>query len=377
MPFHVHDPVREPLHCVIPLFNPFRYKSRWKHAERAIKHVIDSGGVLTLIEAGFNRRELAFADSGLDGMLASCGLNGGEFRHKYIGLHTKGELWIKENLINIAVQNLPYNWEQTAWLDGDISFCRPNWIGDVIHKLQSYDYVQPFSHARDVGPNYELLPEDHPHANGLGFAYAHLQGLFNSETHGRHKHHHGRHHHKHHHHPHPYDDDLSVSSYPYSQGLGARVFPGLAWAARRTAWDATGGLPDYHIWSGADWVMGHALIGRREGMMRNDLHPNYIHLAESWYETCQKYIRQNVGYVEGSVFHFFHGPKQSRGYDKKHALLAQIGFDPTRHLKRDSQGLWCLNDLGEDSYIKLRDTMRAISKSRNEDSTEVGDGHGK
>jgi hypothetical protein len=108
-------------------------------------------------------------------------------------------------------------------------------------------------------------------------------------------------------------------------------------------------------------------------MIRNDLHPNYIHMAESWYETCQKHIRQNVGCVEGSVFHFFHGNKHLRGYDKKHTLLAQIGFDPTRHLKRDAAGLWQLNDLGEDSYIKLRDTMRAVAKERNEDVNIVID----
>ena len=35
-----------------------------------------------------------------------------------------------------------------------------------------------FSHARDLGPNYEMLPEDYPHANGSGFVHAWQTGLF-------------------------------------------------------------------------------------------------------------------------------------------------------------------------------------------------------
>src|SRR5215469_10156739 len=98
---HVYDPVREPLYAIVPVFNPWRHKSRWKHTERCVKHFVDSGAVVYLIEAGFNRRELAFADSGLDGLQANCPIQGPEFKHRYIGLHTRDELWIKENLINL------------------------------------------------------------------------------------------------------------------------------------------------------------------------------------------------------------------------------------------------------------------------------------
>ena len=60
-----------------------------------IKHFTDSGAVVILVEIGFNRRELVYAESGLDGTVANCGIHG-EFRHKYIGLHSREELWLKE-----------------------------------------------------------------------------------------------------------------------------------------------------------------------------------------------------------------------------------------------------------------------------------------
>lgn len=336
------DLVREPLHCVVPLFNPWRFKSRYKHVTRALKHFADSGAVITLVEIAFNRREFVFADSGLDGTVAPCSLQGGEFRHKYIGLRTKDELWLKENAINVGVQSLPYNWQQVIWLDGDVIFMRPNWVGETIQALQHYAFIQPFTHARDVGPNYELLPETHPHADGMSFAHA-------------------------------FQEDVlpKANGYYGTKADEVRVWPGLAWAARREAWDAVGGLQDFHVWGGADHVMSWGLVEQPDRMIRKDLHPNYKAMAYAWMEKCKRFVRKNVGAIDGSIFHFYHGPKQARGYNTKHKLLADIGFDPIRHLKRDAANLWQLNDTGEDSYIKLRDTMRAIAKSRNEDSTEV------
>jgi hypothetical protein len=343
------DVVREPLYAVVPLFNPWRFKSRYKHTKRAIKHFMESGAVVVLVEAGFNRRELVFADSGLEGQPAHCGILGTDhdFRHRYIGLHTKDELWLKENLVNIAVQRLPHDWQNVCWLDSDVHFVRPNWVGECIQKLQHYGFVQPFNHARDVGPDYVVLPQDHPHADGRGFIWSWQSGKMPL---------------------------LKSDGYYYPPaGTKEKVWPGLSMAAARWAWDAVGGLQDYHVWGGGDWVMAHALVGKHDGMLRNDLHPNYKMLAESWFQSCERYIRHNVGSIDGSIFHFWHGPKELRGYNRKHALLAQIGFDPVRHLKRDSQGLWQLNDLGEDSHIKMRDIMREVARERDEDSTYIAD----
>lgn len=332
------DRVREPLHCVVPLFNPWRWKSRWKHAERALKHFIDAGAVVTLVECAFNRRELVFADSGLDGAPASCPIQGHGFRHRYIGLRTGEELWLKENLINLGVQSLPHDWQQVCWLDGDVHFLRPNWVGECIHKLQHYAFLQMFSHARDVGPDYEMLPDDYPHADGLGFVTAWERGV-----------------------------EMFGSSY----AAGSRVWPGLAWACTRQAWDDVGGLIDVAIWGGADWHMAHALVEKRDGMMRADLHRNYKKIINQWAERCRTHVRRNVGTMAGTIVHHWHGKKAKRGYNAKHSLLAKFGFDPLRHLKRDSQGLWQLHDDRSTAFVRIRDMFRRIATERNEDSIDL------
>jgi hypothetical protein len=363
---------------VVPYFNPWRWKSRVKLTQRAIKHFHDSGAVVVLVEVGFNRRELVFAESGLDGMTADCGIHG-EFKHKYIGLHSKDELWLKENAINVGVQSLPHNWQQVCWLDSDIHFVRPNWVGEAIHKLQhgttsGRAFIQMFSHARDVGPNYELLSQDYPHAEGLGFVRAWKDGVLKStltpeviadmKALGQ-------------------DilvkkniDQASTDLKKLAGDLGftyylGRVFPGLAWACTRPAWEAVGGLFDAAIWGGGDWHMAHALIEKTEGMMRNDLHRNYKKLVNQWYQRCRTHIRQNILVMDGTVIHYWHGRKTDRGYNAKHALLADMGFDPLRHLTRDSQGLWQLHDDRSTTYVKLRDTFRTVAYERNEDGIEI------
>ena len=383
--FVVKDAVREPLYAIVPYFNPWRWKSREKHTTRALKHFMDAGCVVYLVEAGFNRRELVFADAGLHDAPADCGVLGTDsrFRHQYIGLHTKDELWLKECLINRGIQNLPHDWQQVCWLDADVHFVRPNWVGECIHKLQHFAFLQMFSHARDVGPNYEMLPENYPHANGPGWVEAWNQGQILSDlerldqdaqamqaavSSGR---------------ANQVRSDLSqiaadvqrlqqdVNPYYGVPGV-PRVFPGLAWAATRPAIEHVGGLLDFAIWGGGDWHMAHALIEKTEGMMRNDLHRNYKKMLMQWYHRCRTHIRRNVGVMDGTILHMWHGVKTQRGYNAKHSLLSKIGFDPLRHLKRDHQGLWQLHDDRSTAFVQLREMMRKIALERDEDGTYTG-----
>lgn len=371
------DRVHEPLYAVVPFFNPWRWKSTVKNLQRALKHFHDSGVVIILVEAGFNRRDLMFADSGLDGTFAECGIMDRRYQHKYIGLHTKDELWLKENLGNIGFQHAPYDWQNGCMLDGDVHFVRTNWAGECIQKLQhgtqsDIAFCQMFSHARDIGPNSEMLDEDYPHANGVSFVQAWKSGALKTTITPQ------------------IAADLAALGSDNIMKIGAdfmklkedlaggyyageqRVFPGLAWAHTRKAYEAVGGLLDIAVWGGGDWHMSHALIEKTDGMMLDSLHPNYKQVVTQWYERCKKHVRRNVVLMEGSILHSWHGRKTGRGYAAKHKLLAQIQFDPTMHLKRDSQGLWQLHDDGSESYIQLRDTMRAIAKERNEDANEIG-----
>lgn len=117
--------------------------------------------------------------------------------------------------------------------------------------------------------------------------------------------------------------------------------------------------------------MAHALVEKTATMMRNDLHPNYKNAVMQWYERCKRLVRRNVLQMEGSIVHNWHGKKTVRGYNAKHELLSKFGFDPTKHLKRDSQGIYLLHDDGSPTYVQVRDMMRRVARERNEDSIDV------
>jgi hypothetical protein len=319
-----------------------------------------------------------FADCGLDGTPTNCEIVGSKYKHKYIGLHSASEAWNKETLINIGVQNLPHDWQQVAWIDGDVHFARPGWVGECIQLLQhgtSSDraFCQMFSHAVDLGPNYEILPSDYPHAQGVSYVKAWKDGAIKPTIT-----------------PQILADlqkigaDLNVmmkdfmelqedliGNY-YVQSPTVKCWPGLSWACTRNAWNAVGGLMDFAVWGGSDLAMAKSLCSDRQSIVMPNMHPNYKMLTMEWFDRCEKYIRRNVLVMEGTVLHSFHGRKGQRGYTAKHVLLEKYQFDPLRHIKRDSQGIQDMHDDGTEQVVQMREAFRRIAKERNEDANETG-----
>ncbi len=167
------DAVREPLYVITPVFNPIRFKTRWKHYLRFEKHMRESGATLYTAELAFGEREFAIDQNAIARHdpaasairpLVDTNEFGADCRHddprrgqhKYYRYRTKTELWMKERLINVVAQRLPSDWKYLAWIDCDTTFLRPNWVGECIHQLQHYDFLQMFSFAHDMTADYEI-----------------------------------------------------------------------------------------------------------------------------------------------------------------------------------------------------------------------------
>lgn len=336
------DRVAEPLYCIVPIFNAFRWKSRWKHAARAIKHFTESGAVVYVVEAAFGEREHAmpeivphkiFADAKPihDELAPNC-RHDDEYRglHRYLPFRTRTEAWLKECLIDVGVSFLPRDWKYVAWLDADILFSRPNWVGETIHLLQHYKFLQMFSQAQDLDPDYTVI------AQRPSFVWA-------------------------------YQNDLKLNDPYYASGQGLGAWSGLAWACTREAWDEVGGLPDYCLHGGADYHMAFALIGEVSKSVRKDCHQAYKQRLMQWQKRAEKHIRRNVGCMTGTLQHMWHGKKMNRKYGNRHKLLAETRYNPNTDIKYDAQGIIQLVDDGTPRFIKLRDGLRKYALERNED----------
>lgn len=308
-------PINAPLYVITCISNPARYRSRYHLYRQFEKYINDSGAILYTIEQSFRKREYEITD---------------EHNPRHFRVNTVSELWHKENMLNLLMQRLPPDWEYVAWIDADVIFSRPDWVGETLHLLQHYPIIQMFSQASDLDPQHRLLN----YRDGVVYGWQ-------KDNRG-----------------------------PLKRRYGGNNHPGYAWAARRDAIDMLGGLIDWAIVGSADWHMACALVGQLEKSLYPAIYENcpvYVQWLEDWAERAKKFIRYNVGFMDGLVLHYWHGKKIDRGYFERWRILTSNKFDPLVDLKRDWQGLWQLTDHNH----KLRDDLRAYFRSRSEDSMEM------
>jgi hypothetical protein len=315
--------------CVVTsVTNPSRYGSRWRLHEQFVKDCVAQGVTLVTVEGAFAGRvhEVTQPHNGLD--------QGNPLVSHY-QFRTTDEIWHKENLINLGVQRFPHDWKWVAWVDSDVTFLRRDWAVETIEQLQHFHVVQMFQTAIDLGPTGHAFNM----YNGFGYSFA--ENL----------------------------PEFHVSNGGYYQGLkqgGKYWHPGFAWAMRRSAWDELGGLMDFAILGAADHHMALSLVGEGEKSLPHGIHPNYRKHVLEWQHRAAIHIRQNLGYVPGTIAHNWHGKKSDRRYWDRWAILKKHNFNPERDLVRDYQGMWKLSNEG----LRMRNDLRSYFRSRNEDSID-------
>ncbi len=319
------------LYVVTTLFNPLRFRSRYWNYWMFENMVQKSGAILYTVEIAFGDRHFEVTDPDNP-------------RHLQLRAKDDQEIWLKENSLNLLINRLPSDWKYVAWVDADVSFARPDWAQETLHLLQHYSFLQMFSHAQDLGVNYE------PGVITPGFVY----GKLTEED----------------------DDTIEDVKEGYYYGVvdvkkgkeWRYRHPGFCWAARREALDKVGGLIDWTILGSGDWLMSNALWGEVDRTINGGYTEGYKKLCKVWEDRALKHIRKNVGFMPGLVNHYFHGEKKARNYDNRWKLLVKTLFDPITDLKKDTQGLWKLQDDGTERFVELRDGLRKYARLRSEDS---------
>ena len=312
-------------HVIVVLSNPIRYQSRYKLYEIFQEDMTRKGGALWTVELQGGARLHKVTDTHED-------------RHTQLsGSLLPGELWHKENLINLAIQQLSImapDWRYVMWCDADIKF-EQGAIYEVAEALQHWDIVQCWSHAIDLGPQGETIGRPHQ-----SFMYCYWKGI----------------------------QVIDPAGY-----LGGG-HPGFAWAARRDALNklgaglSSGPLIDWGILGSADRHMAAGWIGRIGDSVHKDMHPNYLKWLKLWQARAEKTIRRNVGFSHGTIRHMWHGRKADRGYSSRWKILVKNQFDPEADLVKDVSGVWQLvSDCPR--QMMLRDDIRKYFRARREDAT--------
>lgn len=288
--------------------NPVRYKSRWAQAKEFMRKIEAMGVNFFVVEATFGDRPFEITDP---------------HNPRHIRLVSRSEVWLKESMISVAISRLPADWEYVAWVDMDIEFLNKDVFCEAWHQLQHHDVIQLFSDCIDLGPNLEVI-QTHK-----GFCYIYLQNR------------------------------IVKRRYEFAH-------PGYAWAATRDAIEHLGGLIEAPLGAG-DHHMALSLVSKGHLSLPAGIHPEYKKMVMDWQARAEKYIKRNIGYVPGTIFHFFGGKKKDRRYIERWDILTKNDFVPSLDLRKGSNGLLELTDRN----IKLRDDIREYFRLRNEDSIDT------
>lgn len=335
------------LHVAACYSNPFRWRTRRELANDFRRHMS------LLPNVRLHMIELAYGDRPFEVTSSECSDD--------IQVRTRSELFHKENLLNLAVQCFPDDWRYGAVVDADFHFARHDLALETIHQLQHYDWVQMFSSYVNVTgetePGRGHIPIRQPN---FGFAYGYIsQGCRLPDGYNG-----------------GWSEPARDAYGDWGKGplkwIGA---PGGAWAFRRSAFDAVGGLLDRCILGSGDWFMAFGLAGqisrvdveRRLGKRIDRYRPEYLTYILAWQERARDAIKGNIGFVDAHAVHHFHGPMARRGYGSRDDILIDNDFSPAHDVSQDWQGVLQLTA----SKPKLRDAIRLYFVSRSEDLPHV------
>jgi hypothetical protein len=307
----------DPLHVVTCIGNPIRWKSRVALYKQFEEHMLDSGVKLTTVEVAYGERPWELPDTPhVHSVKVRCS------GHNLV--------WNKENLINIGISRIPEA-KYIATIDADINFRQRGWAGEIVHALQHWSVIQPWTHCYDLGPNGEHLQAHRSFCALYAAGKPVVQGA------------------------------NGVSGYEFGH-------PGYAWAYTRQALEWMGGVLETAALGAGDHHMALALINRVQESVHGGMTKAYREALDIWQDRAYSHIKGELGALPGTIEHWWHGNKTKRAYVSRWDILAKHAFDPFIDVKRNTHGVL---ELAGNKAGLSRDIHNYFA-SRDEDANTLG-----
>lgn len=311
---------------VLVISNPVRYSRRYELFWHSYEMCQQAGVKVVVVESQIGLRPFMVTKEG---------------ERTHIQVRSRDEFWEKENLQMVGARlAVELGAREIAFPDADVRPARPyrDWFDETWQQLQIFKVVQMAEHCCYLDHKFGS-----PNSPQPLFMYNYREhGVANPLL------------------------DPGEDSYSGQRAWGN---PGLAWAWRVSALYKVGGLIDFSIQGAADTQMALGLVGTM-GLALNEgiraCAPSYARKLLHWQTLCSRWIKRDVGTVQGMILHDWHGPVNLRGYETRHEILADCRFDPDTDLKRGLDGRLQL-EIEEERQIRMRDRLRNYFRRRNED----------
>lgn len=220
-------------------------------------------------------------------------------------------LWQKERLLNFGAAHLPPDCRAVAVLDCDIVLEKRDWPARALTALERSPATHLFSRAHMLREGAEA---------GFDVRGAHVQ-------------------------------ESSARAMRAAVGARACLGPqpgdgrgryssGFAWAFRRELLEQHG-LFDGCVIGGGDTALSCALWGSFESVEeRHAMNAEQRRYYREWAEPVHASVRGDVDFLDGDLYHLWHGDVDRRRTAQRHLDLHVHGFDPRRDIAPHASGAW-------------------------------------
>jgi hypothetical protein len=254
---------------------------------------------------------------------------------KHIKYNIPQKIWVKENLINLVLQNhLPKDYNFFCWLDSDIFFENNDWVDQTIHLLSENDAIQMFSFGINQERRIEF--EDMP------FNY-----LKNTRTLKGHS--------------------VSISQIAYQlkayDSLLLPIHSGFGWGINRNFYDKIGKLWEYNIIGSGDSVISRSISQKlSEEKILKDSALNVLY-SEAYGQQILEYYRKfkdcKFSFLPSRIYHFFHGDMKTRLYVERHNILKYLKYDSSMVNYNSDGVIYTTEEISKkiSNYMESRETI--------------------
>lgn len=206
---------------------------------------------------------------------------------KHIKYNIPQKIWVKENLINLILQNhLPKDYNFFCWLDSDIFFEKQNWVDEAIHLLNENDAIQMFDFCINRGEKKEYKNKV------IG------QIAYELKT-------------------------CDSTDFKYHCGFG--------WGMNKNFYNKIGKLWEYNIIGGGDSIIGRSIsqkLTEEDILTNNALSIIYSKTyGEQVLQYYKKFKNCKYSFLPTTIHHFFHGDMYNRLYTRRHNFIKDLKYD--------------------------------------------------
>lgn len=307
-------------------YNPAGYVNRRNNYRRFAQPILAAGINLLTVECAFGDDPFELAPS-----------------PQVIQVRGVNVMWMKERLLNLAIEHLPAQAAKVAWVDADLLFTNPAWAQQTSNLLEQWPIVQPFQQVVQLAedPNAAAVH------NSFGFAYQYqMRRRLVSGGHGTYGYawaarrdlveRHGI-----------YDAAIANSGdllwvYAACGRLNARPVRVITGATERGPGPAFSRALSARLerllpvrwWGG--WQVRRAAARLQQTARREPALAHYQAWATRWYAA----VRGRMGYTPGAALHLWHGAQANRSFGRINHSLHRWRFDPVTDLRLNAQGVW-------------------------------------